>query len=213
MKKFNSKRVMMMIYGIILVGISVGLFRMSSLGTDPFTTMNLGVSSFLNLSFGTYQLIVNLVLFMIVFFLMRDCISLGTIVNMVFIGYIADAIVHLFIEFGVVELAMHIRIMMAIIAVIITSLGVSLYMTADLGIAPYDALALLIVRVTEGKYAFAWARVTTDVLSVLIGFYFGGVLGVITLVTAFFTGPLVQFFRQRFAEPLLLSNGKLESTL
>lgn len=41
------------IFGILLVGLGVGLFRMAVSGCDPFTTMNLGISGLLGLQFGT----------------------------------------------------------------------------------------------------------------------------------------------------------------
>src|SRR5699024_11974099 len=57
-----------------------------------FTRMNLGISGFLQMSFGTWQLIMNAVILVIVFFTVRQCIGAGTIVNMVCVGYGADFI-------------------------------------------------------------------------------------------------------------------------
>ena len=86
----KTMKIIMMLLGNLLMGIAVAILRMSRFGTDPFTCMNLGVSGFLNISFGTYQLLVNIILFIFVLWKGRSCIGAGTIVNMAGIGYIAD---------------------------------------------------------------------------------------------------------------------------
>ncbi|WP_235182847.1 hypothetical protein [Gracilibacillus boraciitolerans] len=75
--------------------------------------------------------------------------------------------------------------------------------------APYDSLAFVIERVSKQKIPFPIARITTDISCVVIGFSFGAIVGVATVIFAFFTGPLVQFFRTRVAEPLLKEKNTL----
>ena len=78
----KTMKIIMMLLGNLLMGIAVAILRMSRFGTDPFTCMNLGVSGFLNISFGTYQLLVNIIFFIFVLWKGRSCIGAGTIVNM-----------------------------------------------------------------------------------------------------------------------------------
>lgn len=85
-----GRRATMMVAGILLIGISVGLLRLAAFGVDPFSCMNMGISGFLGMSFGNWQLIANILLLIVVFFTARSFIGLGTVVNMVFVGYIAD---------------------------------------------------------------------------------------------------------------------------
>ena len=49
----------MMLAGILLIGVSVALYRLAAFGVDPFTGMNLGISTFLGWSFGNWQLPVS----------------------------------------------------------------------------------------------------------------------------------------------------------
>ena len=46
-----------MLTGILFISICVGCYRLSAFGVDAFTCMNLGISGFLGMSFGTWQLI------------------------------------------------------------------------------------------------------------------------------------------------------------
>lgn len=135
--------------GKFIDGVAVAIPRMSRFGTDPFTCMNLGVSGFLNISFGTYQLLVNIIFFIFVLWKGRSCIGAGTIVNMAGIGYIADFGVFVLTKcLGQPEmLSMQIRILLMIFAVTMCSFAAAMYMEADMGIAPYDAFGVIIEKI------------------------------------------------------------------
>lgn len=53
-QKTFTKRLAMMLTGILFIGICVGNFRLSAFGVDAFTCMNLGISGFIHMSFGTW---------------------------------------------------------------------------------------------------------------------------------------------------------------
>lgn len=96
--KYSLKRHVLMLAGILLIGMCVAFYRMSGFGVDPFSCMNLGISGYLGMLFGNWQLIMNAVLLIIVWFTVRRFIGLGTIVNMIFVGYTADFLCWLFLD-------------------------------------------------------------------------------------------------------------------
>lgn len=210
-KKFFLKRCIMMLTGILFIGVCVGAYRLSAFGVDAFTCMNLGISGFLHMTFGTWQLIMNAGILAAVFFTVRHCIGAGTIVNMVGVGYMADFICWLFQEALKVEMTLPLRIAALFIGCIFAGLGVSFYMAAEMGIAPYDSVAILIEKETKGKIPFQYARMLSDVTVVLAGVVFcmlsGGdlwlIIGIGTVCNALFNGPLIQFFKVHVAEPIM----------
>ena len=203
MHLFTIRRIFMTVIGNLCIGIAVSLLRLSHFGTDPFSTMNLGVSGFLHFSFGVYQLIFNLFILIIQFTFVRNAIGVGTIVNMVGIGFISDFFVNGYHElFGTSPLFLT-KSLFLLIAVVIVGIGVALYMSADLGISPWDAMPLVIQKISHNKIPFTLARMMADILGVVIGFSFGALVGIATVIMAFGTGPLVQYFRKHLAEPLL----------
>lgn len=204
MKKTLLIRIMMMLIGNFLVGFAISLFRISNLGTDPFTTMNLGVSSSVNLTFGVYQLLANIILVGIAFLYVKSYIGIGTIVSMIGIGFIADYFVSMYTYISGDDLNLTIKILILLVAVIIISFGFSLYMASNFGVAPYDTVALLILKLSNNKISFAVARVMTDVICVIVGFSFGALVGISTVITAIFTGPLVQYFTGHISKMLFL---------
>ena len=210
-KRYFVKRCAMMLIGILFICICVGCYRLSGFGVDAFTCMNLGVSGFVGMSFGTWQLIVNAVILVIVFFTVRKCIGAGTIVNMVCVGYGADLICWLTLDVFQIEMTLPLRIAALLAGCVFAGLGVAFYMVAEMGIAPYDSVALIIEKATKKKIRFQYARVISDVTCVVIGVVFcliaGGslwmIVGIGTLCNAFFNGPLIQFFKEHVSGPLL----------
>ena len=208
------KRCIMMVTGILFIGVCVGAYRLSAFGVDAFTCMNLGISGFLHMTFGTWQLIMNAAILVVVFFNARQCIGAGTIVNMVCVGYLADFICWLFQDILKVEMTLPLRILALIIGSIFAGMGVAFYMVAEMGIAPYDSVAVIIENVTRGKIPFQNARVMSDVTVVVIGVVFclmsyGDlwlIIGIGTICNALLNGPLIQFFKTHVAEPVM--NGR-----
>ena len=205
------KRYTMMVVGNLFIGICVGAYWLSAFGVDAFTCMNLGLSQFVGLSFGTWQLIVNVFLLALVFWKARNRIGPGTVVNMVGVGYLADFLCWLFLEVWQVEMTLPLRILALLTGSVLSGLGVALYITPELGTAPYDSLGLIVEDAAGGRVSFRSARVAIDVAAVVTGVAFcvlaGGelrlILGVGTVCNALFNGPLIQFFRTYVAEPVM----------
>lgn len=200
-----TKRAGMMILGILFIGLCVSFLRLSGFGVDPFSAMNLGISGFIGWSFGTWQLLMNAVILVIVFFQARHCISAGTIINMIFVGYIADFVCWLVQDVVQIEMSLPLRIIALVLAQLMASMGVALYMVADMGIAPYDSVAIIIEKLTHQKIPFHKARVLSDVVVVIVGIAFASasgagiwaVAGIGTVINACFNGPLIQFFKTK----------------
>lgn len=210
-KDLFGRRCVMMLTGILFIGICVGSFRLSAFGVDAFSCMNLGISGLLHMTFGTWQLIMNALILVVVFFTVRHCIGAGTIVNMISVGYMADFICWISQDVLAVDMTLPLRVFALLLGSLSAGLGVAFYMAADMGIAPYDSVALIIEKGTRGRIRFQYARVLSDITVVVIGviscLLSGGdlwlIIGVGTICNALFNGPLIQFFRVHVAEPLM----------
>lgn len=209
-KKYTPKRLSLMLVGILLIGMCVASYRISGFGVDAFSCMNLGISGFLKMSFGNWQLIMNAALLIIVWFTVRNCIGPGTIVNMVLVGYTADFLCWLFLDQLHLSVTMPLRILFLLVGTLLASLGCACYMIADMGIAPYDSVAFIITKYTKEKISFRLARVMSDLTVILAGVIFcmmagnsiWQIVGLGTIVNACFNGPLIQFFRERIEDML-----------
>ena len=122
-----------------------------------------------------------------------------------FIGYIADFICYVANDVVQIQMNLPLRILALLLAQLMASMGVALYMVADMGIAPYDSVAIIIEKLTHQKIPFHKARILSDVVVVIIGIIFAtasgagiwSVVGIGTIINACFNGPLIQFFKTK----------------
>lgn len=192
---------MMTLIGVSLCGFSVGLFKMSLFGTDPFQCFAAGISNLVPfISFGTLYTIFNLLMLIVIFFVDRHYIGIATFINIFGTGYIVEYTTK-FLSNYFADTNLIMRILLLLIGVVLMCFSSSLYYTAELGVSTYDAVALILADKKIAK--FRYIRITTDFLCVLIGVLLNAVVGVGTIITAFFMGPLIEFFNIRFSQPFL----------
>lgn len=130
--------------------------------------------------------------------------GLGTIINMVFVGYIADFICFLVNDVAQIHITMPLRIIALILGQFMASMGVALYMTADMEL-PYMMRWLLLLKSNKRKIPFHIARVSSDITVVMIGVLFciigknsvWSIVGIGTIINACCNGPMIQFLKKR----------------
>lgn len=201
-KQLFVKRIIMALLGVLIAGISVGLFRRSAFGTDPFQVLVNGISNQVTfIGFGTLYMIINLLMLIAIFFLDKHYIGIATFINIFLLGYVVqfsdDCVGKLIGE----NPSMITRAILLIIGVVILCFASAMYFSADLGVSTYDAVSLIMTDKKLGKFKFL--RIGTDLFCVIVGFLLGGVVGLGTLITAFFMGPLIDFFKVKITEPFL----------
>ena len=208
----KTRRILMSLVGVIICAISVGIFKTAALGVDPFQTFMAGLDKLIPIPFGTLYVITNVVLLVFSLIVDRHNIGLATFINLFLLGYITDWS-HIFFTGLFLDPSMPIRFALLVAAVVIICFASALYMTADLGVSTYDAVAI----VMSGKWKiakFKYCRIATDLVCVLVGcglFLLGGgamkdiptIAGIGTIITAFFMGPLIEFFNVKVARPML----------
>lgn len=192
------RRFICMLTGICFMGLALSFLISISLGTDPCTSFNLAVAKRLQISFGNWQLICNLILFSIVIASGRHMIGIGTVFNMVCIGYIADSLRWLYSlwlpeDFFTRDMHPYL-IMLPALALLVVS--AALYMTADLGLAPYDAIPYIITARCK-RVSFKYIRTIWDISFVLACLLLGGLVGIVTVISACIAGPVIAAVARR----------------
>ncbi|MBQ4264032.1 MAG: hypothetical protein IJB85_00770 [Clostridia bacterium] len=208
----NKRRILLSAAGVIISAVCVGAFKLAAMGVDPFQSLMSGLDALIPIPFGTLYVIVNAVLLLFALAFDRHYIGIATFINLFLLGYV--------VEFSYATLqavfpapGMITRIVSFILGFVFLCLGSSLYITADLGVSTYDAIALIM----SGKWKlgkFKYIRICTDLVCIVCGIAMyllsGGEPGLITtfvgvgtILTAFFMGPLIDVFNRRVAIPLL----------
>ncbi len=207
-----SKRILMSALGVIICGISVGMFKHASLGVDPFQSLMSGLDAVIPIRFGTLYVIANLLLLLFALLADRRKIGLATLINLFLLGYIAE-FSRSCMERFFPEPALFLRALILAVAIVIMCLASAFYFTADLGVSTYDAVALIWSE-KQRRIPFSVCRIITDLFCVCVGIVLcraagfsllqiTGEVGIGTIITAFFMGPLIELFNVKAARPFL----------
>ena len=206
------KRILMSLGGVLVGAVAVGIFKIAALGVDPFQSLMSGLDKLIPIPFGTLYMIVNAVLLLFSLVFNRHNIGIATFINLFLLGYVTQFSYELLQKF-IVDPSMPVRFLCLAVGIVIICISAALYMTADLGVSTYDSIA--ITMADKWKWGrFKYIRIGTDLACVVLGvvcFLLGGgdwsgvpaFAGIGTIITAFFMGPLIEFFRVKIALPLL----------
>lgn len=189
----------MTLVGVLTTGFSVGMFNFSHFGMDPFQVCSFGVWMHTSIGYGAFYTLTNLLMLIVVFFVDRSKIGLGTMINIFLLGYMVQFSSWLFTTL-IPEPLMIQRVILLLTGIMLLCFGSSLYFTANLGVSTYDAVALILA---EKKVApFPYCRIGTDLVCVISGVLLGATAGIGTVITALFMGPIIAFFNKTVAIPL-----------
>lgn len=209
MKKLDAllaRRILMAAAGMLLTGISIGFFKRSMFGIDPYQCYVNGLANVIPIRFGTLYALVNLVQLVLVFFLNRRYIGISTLLNLFLLGYVVEFSESLLTRlFGMPGMAL--RIAFLAVGVVVTCAAAALYYSADLGVSTYDAIPLYIAarepKLLGHTLPFKAVRIACDLVCTAIGALLGAPVGVGTVITALFMGPLIAFFRRTLTDPMV----------
>lgn len=208
----KKKRILMSVLGVFVCAISVGFFKLAAFGVDPFQSFMSGMDQLIPIEFGTLYVIVNVCLLLFALIFDRHYIGIATFINLFLLGYVVQ-FTYDTLQMIFPDPSMLVRCVCFVFCFITLCFGSSVYMTADLGVSTYDAIALIMANTWKiGK--FKYIRIVTDIICVIAGiamFLVGGgeaakiptFVGIGTILTAFFMGPLIDFFNRKFSVPML----------
>ena len=206
------KRILMSIAGVVLCGMHAGIYKYAAFGVDPFQCFVFGADAAIPIAYGTLYVLLNAGLLIFSLVADRHYIGLATVLNMFFLGYIVQFTQDLLTAW-LPEPLLWQRLVLMAEGFVGLCFSASLYMTADLGVSTYDAVAIIISR-TWHKGQFRFVRIMTDFVCVAFGcalYLLAGnkvdtilnIAGPGTILCAACMGPLVDWFNRRVSVPLL----------
>lgn len=187
-----GRRLAAVTFATLTMAFSMSLLETTNFGTDPFTAMNIGISEAIGLSLGTWQCLLNLILFCIVVRFDVSRLGIGTLYNMILTGYAMDFFRWLWkhtIPAAVQSLTVY-RVGLLVVMLTLFIFAVSLYMSVELGAGAYDALPLFLGD-SYPNVPFRLIRILWDVSATGLGLLFHGPVGPVTVITAFTLGPVI----------------------
>ena len=192
-------RVVILFVGLIIAHFGVSLFLLANLGSDPFNVMIQGLSrSIVNVvssplvSHGNTHMAVSILIIIVLLFVDRKYIKVGTLICMFCGGPIIDVFNMMLGSLITPDSAMSIRVISNILGCIILALGMSIVIKSDAGTGPNDLVGVVISDKTKRKFSII--RMIVDACFLMCGWFLGGVVGIGTVICLFLVGPVAGFF-------------------
>lgn len=166
-------KLVFMLSAIFFMGVTLSVLIEIGWGTDPATFMNLHIASLFGWeNVGTAQIIDYGILFIFNFIFGPQYIGFGTLANMFLIGYIADFSRWVWKLTGFHQFLASARLVALIPVFAITLclfvISASVYINAQMGIAPYDAIPVIISKSAKRIPPFI-IRMLFDFSAIFIG--------------------------------------------
>jgi uncharacterized membrane protein YczE len=185
-----DRRLLQLLAGLILYGISDSFLVLGGLGLDPWDVFQQGLARHSAIPIGTWSILVGIaVLFL--WIPLRQRPGIGTLLNAIIIGAIMDVIL------GAVAPphALWLRVVLMAAGVGLNGVATGAYIGAGLGPGPRDGL---MVGLAARGYSLRLVRTLIEVTVLIAGWLLGGNVGVGTLAYALTIGPLAHIFIPRF---------------
>ena len=189
MKKTDIKKWLLFSIGITIMSLGISLTVWAKVwGVSPWDTFHLGLVNSFGLNFGQIVQLVGAVA-IVLGALLGVMPRLGTILNMLIVGWLANFFLGLFPSDLLGELNIF-SFLIFIVGIIFSGVGTGLYITADVGIGPRDSIMIGLNR--KFGIRIAYARTSLEITVVILGFLLAGPIGIGTVLFSLTIGFVVE---------------------
>ncbi len=197
--KTTITRVIILFIGLIIAHFGVSLFLLANLGSDPFNVMIQGLSRSIGnvitsplITHGNTHMAVSILIIIVLLFVDRTYIKIGTLICMFCGGPIIDIFNMMLAMVITPDSTMAVRVISNVLGCIILALGMSVVIKSQAGTGPNDLVGVVISDKLKKKFSII--RMMVDACFLVCGWLLGGVVGIGTVICLFLVGPVAGFF-------------------
>lgn len=178
-----GRRLALLVGGLALVGFSVALMVVASLGLAPWAVLDQGLARTSGLSIGALSIIVGAVV-LLAWVPLRQRPGLGTMCNVVLVGIFIDASLAVLTT----PHSLTARVLTLVLGIVLNAVGTGAYIGASLGPGPRDGLS---TAIAARGHSLRLMRTIIEIGALAAGWLLGGTVGFGTLAYALVIGPLI----------------------
>ena len=171
---------------ILSLGISMTI-KGQKLGIGPWDVLHVGLNNNYGLTIGTWGIITGIIIIISTSAVLKEWPRIGTWLNMILIGLFIDLFNWMLPDIT----TMGAQILIFLVGVIVMGYGVGIYISPNIGAGPRDGLMLVLVKKTGASVKKV--RTTLEVIVAIIGWLFGGPIGIGTVLIALFLGQMAHY--------------------
>ncbi len=184
-------------FGIMVSSLGTAIFYASNLGSSPMATFSDGIHNILSISYGAANTLANGILLILLFFIKRNYINVGTVLCVFLIGPFVNFFNKILSVYPIEQLALYYKVIFVVIGTALMGIGLGLYVAVERGYGPLEAIVKLLCE--EKGLSYTKAKVAQDIILVALGIILSAKWGLGTVIAAVLTGPIlqksIQFFK------------------
>ncbi|MET3576110.1 YitT family protein [Bhargavaea ullalensis] len=204
------KRLSLYVVGLFFLSLGVSFSILANFGVSPVSSLAYAFSLTTGLSVGMMTIVANLLFIILQIMISKRFNPREAIVQLMIaflFGFFMDLTLYLLQLLPVSETPA-VRVLFLIVSLFVVAVGLLDYTSVKLPLMPYDELTAVIA--TRFKWAFSKAKITSDLLNVVLAGLVCltfirtlGSIGIGTVVAAVFIGKILGWLIIHFREPML----------
>ncbi len=178
------RKIIQVFLGTTTIGIGISFNYIADLGLGPWGVFHDGLSKTIGLPYGRTIIFTGFVV-MLFWIPLKQKPGLGTIVDLIWIGSVADLVIPRF-QLSTNTLQ---SLVLIFFGILLIGIGTAVYVGAGLGVGPRDGI---MVGFENRGIKIGTARILIELFAFISGWILGGNVGYVTILFVIGIGPVVQ---------------------
>ena len=183
------KKFIRLIFGLYIYALGLVLCIYANIGLAPWDAFAIGISKVAGISYGNVSILIGITIVIALFFLLKEKIGFGTILNAILIGFFSDLI----IDSKIIPYMQNFftGVLMLVTGQVLACIASYLYIGVGLGAGPRDSLMIGLGK-KFSNIPIGIVRGSIEATVLFIGWILGAKVGLGTVIYVFSIGFLLQ---------------------
>ncbi len=200
---YRMRRILQLVIGLVLYGISDSILVIAGLGVDPWDVLNQGLARHSGIPIGTWAILVGVGV-LTLWIPLKQRPGLGTLLNVILIGLTMDLVL-----MTIPIIHGWYRWPAMVLAVVMNGVATGCYIGSNLGPGPRDGLMM---GISARGHSIRVVRTFIELTVVIVGWLLGGSVGFGTLTYAVAIGPLAHLLIPRLSVTRVIPKEAVEES-
>ncbi|MDZ5473539.1 membrane protein [Bacillus sp. 31A1R] len=188
-------RTLFFIIGLIILTFGVSLTIKADLGAGAWDALNVGLSTEIGLTIGSWVIIVGLFLMLMNAYLLRTKPEYLALLTIMIVGALIDFWMLVILKNFHLETLL-LQIIVLVVGMVTVGLGAAIYLQPKYPLIPIDQFMLALKY--RLKVNLMIAKTVAEIIALILALLVKGPIGIGTLIITFCMGPCIQVFYPYF---------------
>ncbi|WP_010677601.1 YczE/YyaS/YitT family protein [Bacillus timonensis] len=190
-----GKRIGMYLGGLAFTAIGIAFIILSFIGAGPWDTVAVGLNEHLGLTIGTWSILTQVTFTVITWTIEKTRLRIESVIPILIRSAFLDFWIYIVFKNANFSSSWELQLVCFIVGLVITGMGIGIYMEANLPKTPIDGMMVAICN--RFGWSFQVVRMGIETTGAVLGFLLRGPVGLGTIATALLLGKIIQIVNNR----------------